>query len=105
VSSLTSSLIDSRLIYITFRVHYIPLSSSYSEIYNIHAYFSGATKGTLESINSTLADLPTDQRRSVEGDKRLRRIARAGKKWKQTVGRTLDLEGVFFTLLRSSQSI
>jgi len=79
-------------------VHYIPLSSSYKEIYNIHAYFSGATKATLESINSTLADLPAEQRRSVEGDKRLRRIARAGKRWKQTVGRTLDLEAYVYRL-------
>jgi hypothetical protein len=64
------------------------------EIYNIHAYFSGATQATLEAANSTSATLSPEQRRSEEGDKRLRRIARAGKKWKQTIGRTLDMEGM-----------
>jgi len=69
------------------------------EIYNIHAYFSGATQATLEAANSTTADLAPEQRRSVEGDKRLRRIARAGKKWKQTIGRTLDMEGKLLSLV------
>jgi hypothetical protein len=76
-----------------YRVHFIPISASYAEIYNIHAYFSGATQSALEAANSTLADIHPDDRRSVEGDKRLRRIARAGKRWKQTIGRTLDMEG------------
>lgn len=53
----------------------------------------------LEAANSTTADLPPEQRRSVEGDKRLRRIARAGKKWKQTIGRTLDMEGMLRALV------
>ncbi|KDR66413.1 hypothetical protein GALMADRAFT_259158 [Galerina marginata CBS 339.88] len=79
-------------------VHFIPLSSSYKEIYNIHAYFSGATQATLEIANSTSAILPPEQRRSVEGDKRLRRIARAGKRWKQTIGRTVDMEAYVYRL-------
>ncbi|PPQ79009.1 hypothetical protein CVT25_002318 [Psilocybe cyanescens] len=79
-------------------VHFIPLSSSYKEIYNIHAYFSGATEATLRAVNSTSAELPPDQRKSIEGDKRLRRIARAGKRWKQTVGRTLDMEAYVYRL-------
>jgi hypothetical protein len=29
-----------------------------------------------------------------EGDRRLRRIARAGKQWKQTIGRKVDMEGM-----------
>ncbi|KAF8965814.1 capsular associated protein [Flammula alnicola] len=79
-------------------VHFIPLSSSYLEIYNIHAYFSGATQSTLEAANSTQADTPLEQRGSVEGDKRLRRIARAGKRWKQTIGRTIDMEAYVYRL-------
>ena len=83
----------SYLTVLVFRVHFIPLSSTYREIYNIHAYFSGPTQSTLEAANSTQATVPADQRKTVEADRRLRRIARAGKRWKQTVGRTLDMEG------------
>lgn len=82
-----------------FRVHFIPLSSTYREIYNIHAYFSGPTQSTLEAADSTYAAVPAEQRKAVEGDRRLRRIARAGKQWKQTIGRKEDMEGeliVFF---------
>lgn len=75
------------------RVHFIPISTSYTEIYNIHAYFSGATQSTAEAANSTQKDLSPEERSPAEGDKRLRRIARAGKRWKRTVGRTLDMEG------------
>ena len=75
------------------RVHFIPISTSYTEIYNIHAYFSGATQSTAEAANATQKDLSPEERRPSEGDKRLRRIARAGKRWKRTVGRTLDMEG------------
>ncbi len=66
---------------------------SYKEIYNLYAYFTGPTKATLKAANSTLADVPLGNRRSVEGDKRLRRIARAGKQWKKTIGRKVDMEG------------
>lgn len=66
---------------------------SYKEIYNIYGYFTGPTKAILETMNSTLADVPIKSRRSVEGDKRLRRIARAGKQWKKTIGRKIDMEG------------
>lgn len=76
------------------RVHFVPLSASYREIYNIHAYFSGPTRAALEAANSTQLLVPAVQRRgSVEGDRRLRRIARAGKQWKKTIGRTIDMEG------------
>jgi len=30
---------------------------------------------------------------SVEADRRLKRIARAGKEWKRTMGRKVDMEG------------
>ncbi|KAG6847601.1 hypothetical protein C0991_001604, partial [Blastosporella zonata] len=74
------------------RVHFIPLTSSYNEIYNIHAYFSGAPRAALEAVNSTLLQLPDPNSRPVDGDRRLRRIARAGKEWKKTAGRTIDME-------------
>ena len=76
-------------------MHFIPLSQSYQEIYNIHAFFSGATEATLRAANATALTLPAEQRstRSVDGDRRLRRIARAGKQWKRTIGRRVDMEG------------
>lgn len=82
------------------RLHYIPLSSSYQEIYNIHAFFSGATESTLRAANSTTLQAPLAKRRPVDGDRRLRRIARAGKQWKRSVGRRVDMEGenLYFSL-------
>ena len=44
----------------------------------------------------TRAGVPPEERKSAEPDRRLRRIARAGKQWKRTVGRTLDMEGELF---------
>ncbi|PFH48325.1 glycosyltransferase family 90 protein [Amanita thiersii Skay4041] len=79
-------------------VQFIPLSSSYKEVYNIYAYFTGPTKATLEAANSSLASTPIERRRSVEGDKRLRRIARAGKEWKRTIGRKVDMEVYVYRL-------
>lgn len=76
------------------RLHYIPLSPSYQEIYNIHAFFSGATKSTLKEANSTALHLAPQQRKPIDGDRRLRRIARAGKQWKRTLGRRVDMEGM-----------
>jgi hypothetical protein len=75
------------------RVHYIPLSTSYTEIYNIHAFFSGGTPDALAVVNSTVQHLPRRHRTPLEGDIRLRRIARAGKHWKNTIGRQVDMEG------------
>jgi hypothetical protein len=78
------------------RLHFIPLSPSYREVYNIHAFFSGATQST-----SGTAENP----RPVDGDRRLRRIARAGKQWKKTIGRTIDMEGKSFQMLFFSRDI
>lgn len=75
------------------RVHFIPLSTMYKEIYNVHAFFSGATETVLEAANSTVLRTPVKDRQLGVGDVRLRRIARAGKEWKKTIGRTLDMEG------------
>jgi hypothetical protein len=76
-----------------FRLHYIPLSTSYAEIYNIHAFFSGGTSDALVAVNSTVQGVPRVQRVPLDGDRRLRRIARAGKNWKNTIGRQVDMEG------------
>jgi hypothetical protein len=67
------------------RLHYIPLSSSYREIYNIHAYFSGPTESTAERLGTGT--------KALNADRRLRRLARAGKQWKKTMGRHVDMEG------------
>ncbi|EMD36971.1 glycosyltransferase family 90 protein [Gelatoporia subvermispora B] len=79
-------------------LHYIPLSQSYQEIYNIHAFFSGATQATLEAANATTLRTPSAQQHSVDGDRRLRRIARAGKQWKRTIGRRVDMEAYVYRL-------
>ncbi|EKM56638.1 glycosyltransferase family 90 protein [Phanerochaete carnosa HHB-10118-sp] len=79
-------------------LHYIPLSPTYHEIYNIHAFFSGGTDSTLHAANSTALQLPAAQRRSLHGDRRLRRIARAGKQWKRTLGRRVDMEAYVYRL-------
>ena len=76
------------------RLHFIPLSPSYKEIYNIFAYFSGPTQSMLEAANSTLALLSPEERYSAQ-DAELRKIAEAGKQWKKTIGRTLDMEGEY----------
>ena len=75
------------------RLHYIPLSSSYSEIYNIHAYFSGPSASTMDAANATVRRTADWEAVKEERDAQLRQIARAGKQWKQTLGRTADMEG------------
>ncbi|KAI0752756.1 capsular associated protein [Daedaleopsis nitida] len=79
-------------------VHYIPLSQSYSEIYNIHAFFSGATDSALHAANATALYMPADKRKTLDGDRRLKRIARAGKQWKRTIGRRVDMEAYVYRL-------
>ncbi|KAJ7594230.1 capsular associated protein [Mycena floridula] len=79
-------------------VHFIPLSSTYKEIYNIHAFFSGPTLDALEAANSTEPLKPIEQRQPGDGDARLRRIARAGKQWKNTIGRAVDMEAYVYRL-------
>ncbi|EJD01862.1 uncharacterized protein FOMMEDRAFT_168465 [Fomitiporia mediterranea MF3/22] len=73
-------------------LHYIPLSQTYEEIYNIFAFFSGPTQSMREASNSSLTD---SRERYDDGQRRLRRIARAGKHWKNTIGRPVDMEGKF----------
>ncbi|KAJ3885746.1 glycosyltransferase family 90 protein [Lentinula edodes] len=87
-------------------LHYIPLSSSYEEIYNIYGYFSGIPAEVVEEVYGNATDPATGAPLfppgtkvpaipgAPDGDARLRRIARAGKQWKRTIGRTLDLESL-----------
>lgn len=47
------------------------------------------------AANSTTLQASSAKRRPVDGDRRLRRIARAGKQWKRTMGRRVDMEGEY----------
>ncbi|KAF8513209.1 hypothetical protein JB92DRAFT_3083224 [Gautieria morchelliformis] len=78
-------------------VHYIPLSQSYKEIYNIHAFFSGPSESMLRAANLS-APTRGSPTTSSEGDKLLQKIAKAGREWKQTVGRKVDMESYVYRL-------
>ncbi|THU81857.1 hypothetical protein K435DRAFT_784854 [Dendrothele bispora CBS 962.96] len=108
-------------------VHFIPLSTSYQEIYNIYSFFSGPPKVALDVLSSSSSSSSSspsegnehsgergnedfrdgdenERDRAVsrkmeiqkvynaDGDARLRRIARAGRQWKKTQGRQVDME-------------
>jgi len=75
-------------------LHYIPLSSLYSEIYNIHAYFSGPPGTAMNVVNKTVRRAADWEAVKKERDEELRQIARAGKQWKHMLGRKNDMEGV-----------
>jgi hypothetical protein len=64
------------LIYFGHRVHLIPLTATYKEVYNIHAYFSRPMELMTKSSGLTLPEVDPEAR---EGDKCLRRIVRAEK--------------------------
>ncbi|KAJ7727739.1 hypothetical protein B0H16DRAFT_1665594 [Mycena metata] len=55
------------------------------------------SKSPLEHKNSSQT-APLLGAAQEEGDRRLRRIARAGKNWKQTIGRTVDMEVYVYRL-------
>lgn len=46
--------------------------------------------------SNTAAEFANATIQGSEGDKRLRRIARAGKQWKKTIGRPVDVEGMYY---------
>lgn len=73
------------------RLHYIPLSQKYDEIYNIFAFFSGPTPSMLEAANKLSTS--GDDQALKDNQILLRRIARAGRTWKKTMGRPADMEG------------
>jgi hypothetical protein len=88
------------------RLHFIPVSGGYDELYNIHAYFSppsakmvalASKDGTIRSnANETTTTL--ERRERTEGDVLLRKIARAGRAWKQSFGRPVDMEAYVYRL-------
>ncbi|KAG7096090.1 hypothetical protein E1B28_006766 [Marasmius oreades] len=70
-------------------VHFIPLSTSYKEIYNIYAYYSGLPPSLRNSTTSL---------QSTDAGNRLKRIATSGKRWKKTIGRPEDMEAYVYRL-------
>ncbi|KAJ7129041.1 hypothetical protein C8R46DRAFT_1363279 [Mycena filopes] len=52
----------------------------------------------LDQKHSHSAESPLRGAAQEEGDRRLRRIARAGKQWKKTIGRTVDMEVYVYRL-------
>ncbi|CAH7686231.1 hypothetical protein BY996DRAFT_4602863 [Phakopsora pachyrhizi] len=87
-------------------VHYIPLSSGYSELYNILGYFlplpNSEESEKLEEQKklSWIKQLLTGTTMSNEreGDKQLRRVAEDGLKWSKTVGNKADIEAYVYRL-------
>ncbi|KAF9043640.1 hypothetical protein BDZ89DRAFT_1059561 [Hymenopellis radicata] len=73
-------------------VHFIPLSTTYKEIYNIFSYFSGPPPSVIKAAGLENETLSTSDFASQDGDNRLRRIARAGKQWKKHMGRKEDMQ-------------
>ncbi|KAJ3793605.1 hypothetical protein GGU11DRAFT_849351, partial [Lentinula aff. detonsa] len=83
------------------KLHYIPLSAGYEEIYNIYSYFSGISSEVVEQVydasggsTRTIKHIPG----APDGDAKLHRIALAGKQWKRTIGRKLDMEAYVYPL-------
>jgi hypothetical protein len=66
-------------------VHFIPISTSYKELYNVHAFFSGPTPAMSAAVNAS-------QPAGHYDDKELRKIAAEGRKWSMTIGRKVDME-------------
>lgn len=106
-------------------VHFIPLSSSYRELYNIQAYYSGPSDAMYEAYKASIAEeeeqdvlegdwegeasmvyddaahvarWPPAGPRNPEGDEKLRKIAQAGRAWKLTTGRQEDFEVYVYRL-------
>lgn len=77
-------------------LHYIPVSLGYGEIYNVHAYFSGPSKAMTDAANTTREAFGGKKAaagaKHLNGDAELRKIAKAGRSWKYTHGRKVDME-------------
>ena len=78
---------------------------NYKEIYNIHAYFSGPSQTMLKAANisgedAAVVDVSIREAglHASRGDAALRKIAREGKLWKNTVARKVDMEGQLLQL-------
>jgi len=80
------------------QLHYIPVSQLYSEIYNIHAYFSGPSKAMTKALNGTTNgyQASTMSTRRLDGDAELRKVASAGREWMFKHGRKIDMESELF---------
>lgn len=82
------------------------MSSGYDELYNIHAYFSPpsakmvslASKDGSANAAGTNATTTLGRREKTEGDVLLRKIAKAGRAWKQSLGRKEDMEAYVYRL-------
>ena len=83
------------------------MSSGYNELYNIHAYFSppsakmvslASNDPSIKSGPETNATTTLGRREKTEGDVLLRKIARAGRAWKQSLGRKEDMEAYVYRL-------
>ncbi|CEQ39675.1 SPOSA6832_01224 [Sporobolomyces salmonicolor] len=92
--------------------HFIPLSSSYSELHNIQTFFSGfppslsGTRGNRTVASTTLTrphpipELPLNADGSAfDNDKALRDIAEAGREWKTQHLRKADMECYVYRLM------
>lgn len=77
-------------------LHFIPVSLGYNEIYNVHSYFSGPSPAMQRAANSTRASWGGTKAalaaQPLNGDLELRKIAKAGRQWKYTIGRKQDME-------------
>ena len=69
----------------------------YKELYNIHSYFSGPSKSMLKSANITQAEnvAQPEGHQHANRDEELRQIAKAGREWKFTMGRWVDMESMY----------
>lgn len=87
-------------------LHFIPVSQLYTEIYNIHAYFSGPSKSMLSASNATKGVYQSAgfATRKLDGDAELKKIAAAGRDWMFTVGRKIDMESESCLPLHAKQS-
>jgi hypothetical protein len=74
------------------RVHFIPVTQMYAEIYNIYAYFSGPSNAMANSANITRSQYQQGNMNKLDGDAELRKIAEAGREWMFAIGRKIDME-------------
>ena len=84
------------------RKHFIPVSSSYGELYNLQAFFSGFpteianddsfTKSVLTTPHPIPALPPQANGSPFSGDRALQAIAESGRDWRQNYVRKADME-------------
>ncbi|GHJ90402.1 hypothetical protein NliqN6_6804 [Naganishia liquefaciens] len=83
-------------------LHYIPVSLDYQEIYNIWSFFSGPTVAMQHAANITRnlfgGKRAAAHAQAFDGDAELRKIAKAGRHWKFTHGRKVDMEVYVYRL-------